>query len=324
MAAPYWLGVDLGGTKILAGVFDDGFNLIGRAKQATNYEDGGPAVFARIVAAVDNVLKEANITPGDVKGMGLAVPGQIVPQSTVVRYAPNLGWRDFDLAPLFPAHWSWPVVVENDVRMGTYGEWTRGAAMGAQHVFGVFAGTGVGGGLILNGKLSHGFNGHAGEIGHIVIGWRKGITLEAIAGRRNLMNRAKEVIDDSPKAVRKNWKGIDPSGFKSSQIAEYAEKGDPVISYLVDEAARAIAAGVGTVVNLLSPEVVVIGGGVTKALGPAFPERIWEIAQKYALPRAAENVRCVMAALGDDAGITGAAAYARERFGASPISTTTS
>ena len=98
------------------------------------------------------------------------------------------------------------------------------------------------------------------------------------------------------------------------EIADYAGRGDPVIGRLIDEAARAIAAGVGTVVNLLSPEVVVIGGGLTQALGPSFPERIWEVAQRYALPRAAENVRCVMAALGDDAGITGSAAYARNRF----------
>ena len=314
MAGTYWLGVDLGGTKILAGLFDDSMTVVARAKQHTNYEEGGPAVFGRIVTAVDSVLKEARIDASAVGGLGLAVPGQIVPESTVVRYAPNLDWRDFDLTPLFPAHWKWPVVVENDVRMGTYGEWARGAAKGTQHVFGVFAGTGVGGGLILNGKLYHGFNGHAGEIGHIIIGWKKGIELEAIAGRKNLMNRCREVIDDSPRSVRKNWKGIEPTAFKSSQIAEYYEKGEPVISYLIDEAARAIAAGVGTVVNLLSPEVVVIGGGVTKALGPSFPERIWEIAQRYALPRATENVRCVMAALGDDAGITGAAAYARERF----------
>jgi glucokinase len=231
-----------------------------------------------------------------------------------VRYAPNLGWRDFDLSPLFPSQWSWPVVIENDVRMGTYGEWTQGAAKGANHVFGVFAGTGVGGGLILDGKLYHGFNGHAGEIGHIIIGWKGGTELEAVAGRRNLMNRAREVIADSPKAVRKNWKGLDPTTFKSSQIAEWAEKGDPVIGQLIDEAARAIAAGVGTVVNLLSPEVIVVGGGLTKALGPSFPERIWEIAQRFALPRATENVRCVMAALGDDAGITGAATYARDRL----------
>jgi glucokinase len=318
MAAPYWLGVDLGGTKIMAGLFDSELAVVARAKQPTNYEEGGPAVFARIVTAVDSLLRDAGATPADVKGMGLAVPGQIVPQSTVVRYAPNLHWRDFDLAPLFPPHWSWPVIVENDVRMGTYGEWQRGAAQGANHVFGVFAGTGVGGGLILDGKLFHGFNGHAGEIGHIIVGWRRGIELEAIAGRRNLMNRAGKLVNDAPKAVRKNWKGVDPAAFKSSQIAEWAEKGDPVIGRLIDEAARAIAAGVGTVVNLLSPEIVVIGGGMTKALGPTFPERIWEIAQRYALPRAAENVRCVMAALGDDAGITGAAAYARDRFLQSP------
>ncbi|HVK09640.1 MAG TPA: ROK family protein [Gemmataceae bacterium] len=314
MAGTYWLGVDLGGTKILAGLFDETLAPVARSKQATDYHEGGPAVVARIVSAVDSVLREARVDPAAVGGLGLAVPGQIVPGSTVVRYAPNLDWRDFDLTPLFPAHWKWPVVVENDVRMGTYGEWTRGAAKGAKNVFGVFAGTGVGGGLILDGKLFHGFNGHAGEIGHIIIGWKNGIELEAIAGRRNLMTRAKKLIDDSPKNVRKGWKGVDPTAFKSSQIAEYFEKGEPVISQLVDEAARAIAAGVGTVVNLLSPEVVVVGGGVTKALGPSFPERIWEIAQRYALPRAAENVRCVMAALGDDAGITGAAAYAKDRF----------
>lgn len=314
MSDPYWLGVDLGGTKILAGLFDPRFAVVARAKQATNYDDGGPAVFARIVTVVDAVLKEAGVTADRIGGMGLAVPGQIVPNATLVRYAPNLGWRDFDLAPLFPSHWSWPVVIENDVRMGTYGEWTHGAAQGSSHVFGVFAGTGVGGGLILDGKLYHGFNGHAGEIGHIIIGWKNGIELEALAGRRNLMIRARKVIDDSPKAVRKNWRGLDPTTFKSSEIAAWAEKGDPVIGQLIDEAARAIAAGVGTVVNLLSPEVVVVGGGLTKALGPAFPERIWEIAQRYALPRATENVRCVMAALGDDAGITGAAAYARDRL----------
>src|SRR6478736_2070464 len=206
MAAPYWIGVDLGGTKILTGLFDDDCKLVARTKAPTNYEEGGPAVFGRIVSSVDAVIGEAKAAPGDIGGMCLAAPGQTVAHSTVVRYAPNLNWRDFDLAPLFPAHWSWPVAVENDVRMGTYGEWAHGAAKGARHVFGVFAGTGVGGGLIFDGRLYHGFNGHAGEIGHIIIGWKKGIELEAIAGRRNLMNRAKDVIEDSPKGVRKDWK----------------------------------------------------------------------------------------------------------------------
>src|SRR5204863_5702945 len=139
--------------------------------------------------------------------------------------------------------------------------------------------------LILDGKLYHGFNGHAGEVGHIIIDWKKGVELEAVAGRRNLMNRARKVIDDSPKSVRKEWKAIDPTGFKSSQIAEYVERGDPVMNRLVDEAAWAIGAAVGTVVNLMSPEIIVVGGGMAQALGAAFVERIWEIAQRYALPR---------------------------------------
>lgn len=318
MSGPYWIGVDLGGTKILAALFDSDLQLVARVKQPTDYEEGPLAVFARIVASVDLVLQQAKVEPAHVAGMGLAVPGQIVPQSTIVRYAPNLSWRDFDLTPLFPSHWKWPVVVENDVRMGTYGEWTRGAAQGAKHVFGVFAGTGVGGGLILNGELYHGFNGHAGEIGHVIIGWKRGVEMEAIAGRRNMMVRAKELIANAPKKTQREWKGIDPTTFKSSQIAECYNRGDAVIVQLVDEAAKAIGAAVGSVVNLLSPEIVVVGGGLTKALGASFPERIWEFATKYALPRATENVKCVMSSLGDDAGITGAAGYARERFKPAP------
>ena len=90
---------------------------------------------------------------------------------------------------------------------------SSGAAKGSRYVFGIFPGTGVGGGLILDGQLYHGFNGHAGEIGHTIIDWKKGVELEAVAGRRNLMNRARKVIDDSPKSVRKKWKGIDPSAL---------------------------------------------------------------------------------------------------------------
>lgn len=307
--ATYWIGVDLGGTKILAGLFDANLKLLNKFKLSTDFEDGGKVVFSRVVQAVDQVIADGKIQPSQIGGLCIAVPGQVIPKTTVVRYAPNLQWRDFDLAPLFPSHWKWPVLIDNDVNMGTYGEWALGAAVGSRHVFGVFAGTGVGGGLILNNELFHGFNGHAGEIGHTIIGWKRGTTLENIAGRRNLMNRAKELIADAPKSVRKIWKNIDPTTFKSSTIAQYVEQQDPIMLQVMDEAARAIGAGVGTVVNLLSPEVVVIGGGVTKALGASFPDRIWEFASRYALPRAIENVRCVMSALGDDAGITGAAAY---------------
>jgi glucokinase len=317
MADGYWIGVDLGGTKILAGLFDDDLKLLARAKQPTGAEGGPSGVFARIGQAVDAVVREAKIDPAKVRGLGFGIPGQIAPGSTTVRYAPNLDWRDIDVKPLLPADWHWPVVLENDVRMGTYGEFSLGAAKGARHVFGIFVGTGVGGGFILNGELFTGFNGHAGEIGHVVVHFRRGVELEAVAGRRYQMKRAKEILEDAPKRVRKEWKGVDLDKVKSSQLAEFYLKDDPVAVQIVDEAARALGAAVGSVVNLLSPEVIVVGGGVTGALGDPFVERIWDVAQKYILPGAADGMRFVQASLADDSGIVGCAAYARARLGSS-------
>jgi glucokinase len=311
MTGGYWLGVDLGGTKILSALFDDNLRLLARSKQPTSAEGGPVAVMGRIVQGVDAVINEANIEPVQIRGMGLGIPGQIDIGTTKVKFAPNLDWHNVDVQPLLPANWRWPLVVENDVRMGTYGEDAFGAAKGARHVLGVFAGTGVGGGLILNGELYTGFNGNAGEFGHLVIHWRRGHTVEAVAGRKYMMKRAGEILDDSPKRVRKEWKNIDLGSVRSSQLAEFYQRGDPVAVQLIDDAARALGAAIGGVVNFLSPEVVVIGGGVAGALGDHFIERIWEIAQRYTLPGAADNVRCVPATLGDDSGIVGCAAYAK-------------
>src|SRR5262249_10760695 len=151
-----------------------------------------------------------------VRGMGLGIPGQIDPRTQRVRYAPNLGWKNLDLPAMVPADWSWPCYCENDVKLGTYGEFTHGAAVGARHVLGIFVGTGVGGGLILNGEIYSGFNFSAGEIGHTILHWRKGISLEAIAGRHSMMRQAAKLLEDAPKKVRKEWKGRDPMKVKSS------------------------------------------------------------------------------------------------------------
>ena len=166
--------------------------------------------------------------------------------------------------------------------------------------------------MILNGELFTGFNGNAGEIGHMILHWRQGTELESIAGRKYMMRRAKDILDDAPKRVRKEWKGVDLANVRSSHLADYYQKDDPVAVKLVDDAATGSrCAAIGGVVNFLSPEVVVIGGGVTGSLGDTFIERIWEIAQRYTLPGAANGVRCVPAALQDDSGIVGCAAYAK-------------
>jgi glucokinase len=311
MSTQHWIGVDLGGTKILAGIFDDNFRLLAHAKQLTDADQGAEGVFSRIQQAVEELFKETGVDRATVRGLGLGIPGQVDPRIGKVRYAPNLEWKDLELSKVIPADWKWPVFFENDVRMGTYGEFRHGAATGARNVLGIFVGTGVGGGIIVNGELYSGFNFNAGEIGHIILHWRRGSTLEKIAGRRWQMKRAKKLLDDAPKRVRREWKGIDLKQVKSSQLAEMYQDDDPVAVTLVDDAAKALGAAVGSMVNFLNPEVIVIGGGVTTALGDSFLERIWEIAQRYILPGASDGVRCVPAALKDDSGIYGCAAYAR-------------
>lgn len=312
----HWIGVDLGGTKVLAGVFADGVTPIGREKEPTPFTEGPGAVVHAVAKAVDKAIKQAGIARDSIHGMGFAVPGQVNHETGFVTYAPNLNWTNVDLPALAPKAWTWPVVVQNDVRAGVFGEWKHGAAVGARHVLGVFAGTGVGGALILDGKLYHGFKFHAGEIGHIIINWKKGHSLERIAGRRNMMKFAEKVLADAPKRVRKEWKGVDVAAMKSSQIADFYAKDDPIAVQIVDDSARAIGAGIGSCINLLSPEVIVIGGGLAGALGDSFLERIWEIANRYALPGATDGVKLLPAALGDDSGIVGAAAYARHKLAA--------
>lgn len=318
MSQQNWIGVDLGGTKILVGIFDDSFQLRGRYKLATKADQGDAVVFENIRAAVEGALQEAKVAPDQVHALGMCVPGQVDPVAQKVKYAPNLGWKDLDVAAKLKPYWTWPCYFENDVKLGTYGEFMHGAAKGAKHVLGIFVGTGVGGGLIVNGELYNGFNFSAGEIGHTIVHWRKGTELETLAGRRAMMTRARDLIADAPKKLKKNWKNADPLEMKSSHLADYYQKDDPIIVPLVEDAAHALGAAVGSAINLLSPEVIVMGGGVVGALGDPFLERIWEIALRYALPHAADRVRFVPAALQDNSGIYGAAAFAKAKVSRCP------
>ena len=127
-------------------------------------------------------------------------------------------------------------------------------------------------------------------------------------------NCAKKILEDAPKRIRRQWKGVELGKIKSSELAQLYQQEDPIAMKVIDAAAKALGAAVGSMVNFLNPEVIVIGGGVAGAMGDSFLERIWEIAQRHVLPSAAEGVRCVPAALKDDSGIYGAAAYAKSRY----------
>src|SRR5262245_63175543 len=170
MSAPQLVaGVDLGGTKILAAVVDDGGRVQSRAQLLTAAQDGAGAVLARVAAAVRQACEAANVDPTSVGGLCVAVPGPFEPETGVVHLAPNLGWRDQPVRAPLQAELGLPVWLENDVRAAVIAEHRHGAGRGRRDVLGVFVGTGIGGGLVLDDQVYRGSTYVAGEIGHLKI-----------------------------------------------------------------------------------------------------------------------------------------------------------
>jgi len=304
------IGIDLGGTKIYA-VRLEGDEVAAEAKGKTPVQ-GGPLGVVDAIAAVVGEL-------GGAKGhsVGIGAPGVIDVASGVVRAAPNLpGWVEpFALGPALAETLGVDhVLLDNDVNLGTIAEHRLGAGRGAADVLGVFVGTGVGGGLILDGTLRRGAAGMAGEIGHAIV-TPKGRTcgcggrghLEAYAGRAGMEKRARDLeakgndtlLVDLAKAKR----------MTSSVWAKALAAGDPMAIDLIDDAVGALGRGISAAVMLLDLQLVVIGGGLADRLGAAFVGRV-EQAVRSELFAGGSAVRVIPAELGDRAGAVGAALLA--------------
>lgn len=315
----YILGIDLGGTKVEGAVFDPEGKIIGRHRDKTEAWRPQEEVFERIAAVARQAVENAKIDASQIAAIGIGSPGPLDPDSGCIIETVNLPFRNFPLAPRLSERFhNCPVTLNNDVDAGTYGEFRAGAARGADFVLGVFVGTGIGGGLILDGRLYNGFNKNAAEIGHIVIradGVKDsrgvGGTMESLGARPALARDIKRAIKRGKKTLM--TKKMDKQGnITSGDIRDCYEAGDKVVRKVVHRAARHIGMGIGSLINVLSPEVIVLGGGVVEALQESFIKRIEKAARKVAFEFSMKNVKFVKAALGDDAGITGAALLARE------------
>jgi glucokinase len=304
------IGIDLGGTKIY-GVRMKGDEVAAEAKAKTPVQ-GGPLA---VVDAIAEVVSELGVGKDDSVGVG--APGVIDVERGIVRAAPNLpGWIEpFALGPALAETIDVErVVVDNDVNVGTVAEHRLGAAQGASEVLGVFVGTGVGGGLILDGKLRRGPTGLAGEIGHVVVNSKGRLCgcggrghLEAYAGRAGMERRARDleakgndtVLVDLAKAKR----------MTSSVWAKALAAGDQVAIDLIDAAVGALGRAIAGAITTLDLELVVVGGGLADRLGPAFVGRVEQAVRSELFP-GGSPVRVVPAELGDRAGAIGAALLA--------------
>ena len=316
------VGVDMGGTKILSAVIDAEGNILGTAKVSTKADERTSVVIGRIAESIQKAINKSNVDKASIRAIGIGAPGPLDPETGVVIFAPNLGWRDVPLKAELEARTGLPTFVDNDVNVGTLGEHAFGAAQGVQNVVGIFVGTGIGGGIILKGELFHGASKTAGEVGHIIVkagGPRCGCgtrgCLEAIASRTAMAKQFRKAIEkDGKKSVLTKLTDGDLSVIRSGVLVKAIRAKDKLTLKVFKKATKYLGIGVGSIVNFLNPDMIVLGGGVVEALDDTFIDNIRTYAEKYALPDTLNGVQIVRAKLGDNSGILGAAALARQRF----------
>jgi glucokinase len=318
--AKYTLGIDVGGTKIYTVVVDEKYNILARSKRKTG--DGSPtSLLERILASVSDVLAESSLPIEAISTAAIGFPGPLDPIKGIILQATNLpAWNHFPLAQEAQRSLNCPVFIDNDVNLGTFGEAILGAGKGSSNVVGIFLGTGVGGGIVIDGKIYHGSNGTAGELGHIIIQHEgpegpfglKG-SVEALTSRTSVVNRIKAEIKKGKRSLLEpHFKSSKKIG--SSVLAEAYRAGDPVTRKAFHRAAEFVGVTAGSLINLLAPDVVVLGGGVISAIPEAIVPIARQVAFEIALESNRQTSRIEVAALGDDSGALGAAVYARQRF----------
>lgn len=320
----YILGVDLGGTNIVVGAMpEDGSGSCAVRSVPTRADQGAEAVVDRIVQLIEMVMADTRAEKPGVSrdafmGVGIGAPGPLDRERGLVIVAPNLGWHDFPLRDRISSRVGLPATLDNDANCATVGEWWQGAAKGARHVIGMTIGTGIGGGLILDGKLFHGASDVAGEIGHTTIdstGRRCKCgnygCLEAYASGTAIAVRAREALErDESGSILPELAGGDRDLITSATVYEAAQRGDPLARELVQETARFLGAGIANLLNIFNPDVVVIAGGVTHAGALLFDPLRVEVRRRAFRP-AVDAARIVPGTLPGTAGVVGAIATFR-------------
>jgi glucokinase len=320
----YLIGVDLGGTKIMAGALsEDGRHHYGMRSVPTQPEQGPEMVIERLIALVEGVILDAmaetNAARRDFVGIGMGAPGPLDRKQGLVVVAPNLGWRNVPLRDIVSTRLGIPVTIDNDANCATLGEWWQGAARGAKTVVGFTIGTGIGGGIVIDGKLFHGASDVAGEIGHTTIELNGRHCkcgnygcLEAYASGPAIATRAREVlVREESASLLPGMVDGDYDQITAQTVYDAAQNGDAVAQEVVRDTARYLGAGIASLLNILNPDTVVVAGGVTAAGEALFAPLRAEVRRRAFRP-AVEAVRIVPAELPGTAGVVGAVAVFKE------------
>jgi glucokinase len=310
------LGIDIGGTNLVVGsVAENGSALLATDSEPTHAEAGATDVLDRLVALAGRAIERTRqeVPSAQILGVGVGAPGPLDTRRGVVLLTPNLGWVDMPLRQIIHDRLRLPATLDNDANCAVLGEWWVGAARGSRHAIGITIGTGIGGGLILDGRLYHGASDVAGEIGHTTIdteGRRCKCgnygCLEAYASGPNIALRAIEALEAGAESRLPSYVAGDLRQLTAQTVYQAAQDGDELALEVVNDTAKFLGVGIGNLLNVFNPEVVVVCGGVTLAGDHLFVPMRREVARRAFKPAVAA-CRIVPGELAGTAGVYGAA-----------------
>jgi len=316
----YFIGVDLGGTKILIGLLDRHFRICEEVKLKVDAHKGERPFMKGLLDGIDEVLDHGRVSKKQLRAIGIGCPGMITLPEGIVQLSPNISFlKKYPLRQKVARALHVPVIVENDVNAGLYGEQQLGAAQGYNHVVGIFLGTGVGGGLILNGQLFRGASGAAGELGHMFLSppsfhddTAARVTIETQIGRLQIASEAALLIMKQQAPALYKRVGFDAKKIKSGALARSIQSGDASIRRLMIQKARLLGVAMASIVNLLSPELFVLGGGLMEAMPKVILPEANATMKKFAMSPLVRGVKVVPAQLKDYSIVKGAAKLASD------------
>lgn len=315
--ANHVIGIDLGGTKIYAAVVEQSGKILATARKKTKAEKGFNKTVKRIAKCAEKAVENAGLTLDDIAAVGMGSPGPLDLKNGKIIETPNLKWEDAPIKGTLEELLQKPVHIDNDGNVGLLGEYAYGAGKGAKDLVGLFIGTGIGGGVIIDGKILHGYNENAAELGHMILnpdgpkcGCGNNGCLEAFASRLAI---EREIRIAEIKGVKTAvFDGMDDksSRLRSKRLAKAFKNDDPAVTLAVRKSAMYIGYGVASLLNIFNPKIVVLGGGLIEAIGEPYIKIVRSIAEKNVFPVSIRNVKIVAAKLKDDSAVLGAAKLA--------------
>lgn len=307
----YFVGVDLGGTKISCALSSEKGEIISKITLPTKAEEGEEAVLSRIIEVIDTVIKEGNINISDIKAIGIGSPGPLDAKLGIIITTPNLPFKNFNLVKPIKERFNIPTYLDNDANVAAIGEFTFGAGRGSENMVFVTVSTGIGGGAILNGKIYRGSTNNALEVGHTTVkkdGPRCNCgnygCAEVLSSGTAIGKSARDAVERGEDTSLKNYESV-----SSYEVFKEANNGDKVATEILSEALNYLGICVANIISSFDPEMIILGGGVSMG-GKIVFDTVEAVVKERCFAVLSENTKILPAALGTEAGVIGAVALA--------------